>query len=125
VFLYYLIEYNLKKSQLEGQLTFLLGQLNFPLQTGRASVFEMLQSLVNSLSPAKLTAHAGLIYVSAAASLVNDESPECRQFTAVLLRTILQKLDVNNREQLFGATLLWLKDKKVRFYDKTRTGTLF
>jgi U3 small nucleolar RNA-associated protein 20 len=60
-----------------------------------------------------LTAHSGLLFITLGAQLVNDDSPECRKMVAHCLKSMLERLEINARSQLFDILLVWLKDKKV------------
>lgn len=115
VYLFYLLEYPLGK-QIEHQLTFLVSQLSFELQPGRISTLETLQGLINAMPVQNLSNHAGLLFVAVAARLINDDSPECRKIAANFIKSLLHKIGHNGQEELFGATLLWFKDKKVSYW---------
>lgn len=60
-----------------------------------------------------LTTHSGLLFITLGAQLVNDDSPECRKMVAHCLKTMLERLHRDARNQLFDVVIAWLKDKKV------------
>lgn len=97
----------------EAQLTFLLSQLNFDLQTGRLSALDTLGALVNAMPLDRLSTLAGLIFIPTSAVLVNDDDPLCRQVAAKTLRSLLQRLDQRGRESMLAIVVAWFKDGKV------------
>jgi U3 small nucleolar RNA-associated protein 20 len=99
--------------QYEHQLTFLLSQLNFELQTGRLSALDTLHVLVNTMHVDRLASLSSLIFISTSASLVNDDDPICRQVAAKVLKSMLQRLNQKSKQQLFNIANAWLKDDKV------------
>jgi len=60
-----------------------------------------------------LATHSGLLFITLGAQLVNDDSPECRKMVAHCLKTMLERLHRDTRNQLFDVVVVWLKDKKV------------
>jgi len=62
-----------------------------------------------------LTTHSGLLFITLGAQLVNDDSPECKKMVAHCLKTMLERLHIDARSQLFDVVIVWLKDKKVCF----------
>jgi hypothetical protein len=63
-----------------------------------------------------LTVHAGLLFITLGAQLVNDDSPECRKMVAHCIKTMLERLETNACNQLFDIIIVWLKDRKVYIY---------
>jgi hypothetical protein len=61
-----------------------------------------------------LTSHSGLLFITLGAQLVNDDSSECRKMVAHCLKTMLERLDQNARNQLFDIVIVWMKDNKVQ-----------
>ncbi|XP_059468867.1 small subunit processome component 20 homolog [Neocloeon triangulifer] len=112
VFLFYMSEYQSGK-HFENQLTFMLSQLNFELQTGRMSALDTLSALINNMPHQRLSSVCSLIFISMSASLINDEDPECRQLAAKILKSMLQRLEPKSRELLFSIVVAWLQDKKM------------
>lgn len=62
----------------------------------------------------KLKEHSGLLFVTIAVRLVNDDVPECRQKAAQIITSLLQRVDKNEKNNLFDIVLLWMKDKQVQ-----------
>ena len=57
--------------------------------------------------------HASIFFISLAPLLVNEESVKCRKMAALTLKSMLSRLPIAERKELFQLCLLWLQDKKV------------
>ncbi|XP_038044935.1 small subunit processome component 20 homolog [Patiria miniata] len=120
VVLNFLLDYPLG-NKLKRHLEFYVRQLNFDLETGRESSLEMLATIFSSfpqiyilvlLIQKTLETYAGMFFIPMATRLVNDESAKCRKITALAIRSLLQKLWVEKRDELFTMATHWLHDDK-------------
>ncbi|XP_011668785.1 small subunit processome component 20 homolog [Strongylocentrotus purpuratus] len=107
----FLLDYPLGK-KLKRHLEFYVKQLSFSVESGRESALEMLATIYSSFPQKLLVEHAGLFYIPMATRLVNDDSANCRKLTALALITLLDKLSLEKRDELFSITLHWLQDTK-------------
>ncbi|XP_071486924.1 small subunit processome component 20 homolog [Diadema antillarum] len=107
----FLLDYPLGK-KLKRHLEFYVKQLSFSIETGRESALEMLATIYSTFPQKLLMEHAGLFFIPMATRLVNDDSAKCRKLTALALVTLLKKLTLEKRDDLFAVTLQWLKDAK-------------
>ncbi|XP_013387842.1 small subunit processome component 20 homolog [Lingula anatina] len=112
VVLQFMLDYPLGK-QLKKHLEFYVTNLQFELESGRESALEMLATIFSSFPQNILTEHAGFFFVPMAASLVNDESAQCRKLTALAIKSLLSKLHSDQRDELLNITMLWFQDEKV------------
>ncbi|XP_023930047.1 small subunit processome component 20 homolog [Lingula anatina] len=113
VVLQFMLDYPLGK-QLKKHLEFYVTNLQFELESGRESALEMLATIFSSFPQNILTEHAGFFFVPMAASLVNDESAQCRKLTALAIKSLLSKLHSDQRDELLNIAMLWFQDEKVR-----------
>ncbi|XP_022111823.1 small subunit processome component 20 homolog [Acanthaster planci] len=111
VVLNFLLDYPLG-SQLEHYLQFFVIQLNFDLETGRESTLEMLATIFSSFPQKTLETYAGMFFIPMATRLINDDSAKCRKITALAIKSLLQKLRVDKRDELFTMARHWLQDDK-------------
>ena len=44
---------------------------------------------------------------------MNDDSAKCRKLTALAIKSLLGRIDNNDRTSLFSIVLKWLMDEKV------------
>lgn len=61
----------------------------------------------------KLEELSGVFLLTLGASLVNDDSSNCKKTISSLIKTMLGRLDKAHRDQLFDVLLVWFKGKKV------------
>ncbi|XP_070543166.1 small subunit processome component 20 homolog [Ptychodera flava] len=108
----FLLDYPLGK-KVQTYLDFYISQLVYEYEDGRKSALEILATIFTSFPQELLVEKAGLFYVPMATRLVNDESAECRKLIALALKTLLDKLTSDSRDNLFTITLLWLRDEQV------------
>lgn len=107
----YLIDYPLGK-KVEGFIEFFISNLNYELRTGRESAISILHSIIKRFPAKYLNRKAALMFVAFGSSIVNDESVECRQSVAECLETLLNRIDVNQRNELFAMVITLLNDNK-------------
>lgn len=107
----YLMEYPLGK-KIDGFIEFFISNLSYELRSGRESAINILHSIAKRFPPKYLNRKAALIFVSCGSRLINDESAECRQQIADCLETLLARIDVNQRDELFAIVLTLLNDDK-------------
>lgn len=107
----YLIEYPLGK-KIQGFIEFFISNLNYEVRSGRESAINILHSIAKRFPPKYLNRIAPLFFVSCGTSLINDESPECRQHIAECIETLLTKITVESRNELFEIVLTMLQDDK-------------
>ncbi|XP_078326712.1 small subunit processome component 20 homolog isoform X1 [Crassostrea virginica] len=110
--LQYILEYPLGKL-LNKHLEYYITQLSYEMEMGRESALEMLATIFSSFPQKILNDNAGMFYVPMSASLVNDESTKCRKLTALAIKSLLQKIDHNSRNELFNITQKWFTDDKI------------
>ncbi|XP_064596875.1 small subunit processome component 20 homolog [Liolophura sinensis] len=111
--LQYLIDYPLG-NKLQKHLEFFVTQLEYEMESGRESTLEMLATIFSSFPQNVLIKFSGLFFFPMATSLANDESAKCKKLTALALKSLLEKIDLNTRNELFAVTLKWFRDNKVR-----------
>lgn len=107
----YLMDYPLGK-KLDGFIEFFISNLNYDLQSGRESAISILHSITKRFPPKDLNRKAALMFVTCGSRLINDESAECRQGVAECLETLLTRIEVNQRDELFAIVLTLLNDEK-------------
>lgn len=107
----YLMDYPLGK-KVEGFIEFFISNLNYELRSGRESAINILHSIVKRFPAKYLNRKSALIFVACGSRIVNDDSAECRANVAECLETLISRIDVNQREELFNIILTLLNDDK-------------
>lgn len=109
----YLMDYSLKKERVQGFVDFFLSNLEYEMQFGRESAINILHSIVKRFPPAFLNRKGkfDFLFVKFGTQLVNDESPECRQQIAECIETLIQRIDPNVRDELFGIVITYLENE--------------
>ncbi|KAF8770179.1 Small subunit processome component 20 like protein [Argiope bruennichi] len=107
----YMLDYPLGK-HLEKSITFFISQLEYPMEHGRVSALEMINSMLNSFPENVLKRHSALFLIPLSARLVNDV-PECRKMVAQCIKTLLTKIQHDGRSSIFSVPFAWLQAKKV------------
>lgn len=107
VYVYYVTHYPMKKTVWMKHLQFVLAQLSFEFESGRISALEMLGSLLEAFTKGMIKASSTIIFVPLSAMLVNEESVKCKKLCAYILKLLLAKLEVEDKDQLFDLVLQW------------------
>lgn len=77
------------EKRLEAHLQFLLTNLAYEHETGRAAAIATLAAAVEKFPPPVLAARAELLFVPLVARLVNDASPQCAPCARAFLVPLL------------------------------------
>ncbi|XP_031621023.1 small subunit processome component 20 homolog [Contarinia nasturtii] len=107
----YLMDYPLGK-KVEGFIEFFISNLNYELQSGRESAISILHSIVKRFPAKYLNRKSALMFVACGSRIVNDESAKCRENIAECVETLISRIDVNQRNELFAIIITLLNDQK-------------
>ena len=111
--LYYqfICRYPQSKSRSSKQLTFLVKNLDYKHVEGRQSVMEVIHLLINkatkndNISSGDL---AGIFLTPLALVLVNDDSSDCRRMSGLLIKSLYETADSENRQKMLNQLHNWL-----------------
>lgn len=109
-YLQYVLDYPMKK-RMRTAVGFFVAQLNYGIESGRASALEMLNAYSAHFPPTTLEHYAGTLFVAMAARLVNDVAPNMRRLSSAGIKSLLVKLNNNSRSSLFAIVISWMKSK--------------
>lgn len=99
--------------KLQKILDFYIVNLNYKEQSGRESVIEILRSFFTRFQESLLNKHATYFFVPLATQLINDESPTCREMVAMVIKTLLKRVDTSNTNDIVAIIETWVKDEKL------------
>lgn len=88
-YIQFLTNYPHSAKSIKKELKFLAGNLSYPSPTGRISVMEVIHELVTKVNEATIEESYPTFFVALVLVLVNDESKECREAAAMLIREIM------------------------------------
>nr|XP_039257179.1 small subunit processome component 20 homolog [Styela clava] len=118
VYMFYIGHYPLTKTKLINNLEFVLAQLSFDFESGRLSALELLASIINLYFKTMIKYNPGIVFIPVSIMLVNDESVKCRKLAAHILKLLLTKLEVEERDQLFSLLVQWFNDSEHRLHQQ-------
>ena len=108
VLLQFLLEYPQGKNRLKKQMTSLAKNLSYVYESGRASVLELLNALVNKLEMGLVYEYSDLLFVSLVIVIANDDSTKCREAAAELIKSLYTRLDEPRRKTLLSHLHTWI-----------------
>ncbi|EST09315.1 Down-regulated-in-metastasis protein [Kalmanozyma brasiliensis GHG001] len=91
-YLQFLLDYPQGKQRLRNQIGFLAKNLAYEHESGRLSVLEITDAILNKFGDELLQEYAEMLFVALAMMLANDSSSKCREKAAVLIRTLLRAM---------------------------------
>lgn len=103
----YLMDYPLGK-KIQGFIEFFLTNMSYEMHKGRESAINILHSIAKRFPPKYLNRHCEPMFVTFGLRLIHDDSAECREQIAECLETLLARIDVNKREELFAIVMTLL-----------------
>ncbi|XP_066524697.1 small subunit processome component 20 homolog [Hoplias malabaricus] len=112
IYLKYLMDYPLGK-KLRNHFDFIVAQLTYEYDTGRQSALEMLAFIFQTFPQTLLLEHCGLFFVPLSLAMVNDDSARCKKMASLAIKSLLDKLDVKQRNSMFTLVNSWLKGEKM------------
>jgi U3 small nucleolar RNA-associated protein 20 len=116
--LQYILDYSLTEKKLDKFLEFYIVQLNYEYENGRESALEMLATIFNTFPSHQLNHYAALFFIPLAIQLHNDESAKCKKLAYLALKSLVEKVSLEKRDELFQITEALLKDSEKPLYKR-------
>ncbi|KAJ1578334.1 hypothetical protein NDA11_003681 [Ustilago hordei] len=91
-YLQFLLDYPQGKQRLRNQIGFLAKNMAYEHESGRLSVLEITDAILNKFGDELLQEYAEMLFVALAMVLANDSSSKCREKSASLIRTLLKAM---------------------------------
>ncbi|KAI9295650.1 hypothetical protein K502DRAFT_364846 [Neoconidiobolus thromboides FSU 785] len=107
VYLQFLMDYPQGSQRLDSQIQFLISNLSYEFETGRESIMELFNALFIRISPKLLNDYSETIFLALIMVLINDDSIKCREMAAVLIKTLITKLDNNLLNKISQLVIKW------------------
>ena len=108
VLLQFLLEYPQGKNRLKNQMTSLAKNLSYIYESGRTSVLELLNALVNKFEVGLVYEYSDLLFVALVMVIANDGSMKCREMAAELIKRLYLRLDESRRKTLLSHLHTWI-----------------
>ncbi|SEI35240.1 YALIA101S06e05292g1_1 [Yarrowia lipolytica] len=102
----FLTTYPQSRDRLNAEFQFLIHNLDYPFDSGRQSVLEMIHRLLTEVSDALLKQTITSFFVALTLVLYNDDSSTCREMASTIIKILLQKSS-QGVEQKFVQDLIY------------------
>ncbi|KAG8958312.1 U3 snoRNP protein [Tulasnella sp. 419] len=112
VLLQFLLDYPQGKGRLKNQMSFLAKNLSYAFESGRKSVMELLGTVFSKFNPDLLKEYMDLFFMSLVMVLANDDSSRCREMAAELLKSLLERLEDDQRKTTMNHLHAWAIQEK-------------
>ncbi|KAI9847557.1 MAG: U3 snoRNP protein [Thelocarpon superellum] len=108
----FLMEYPQGTKRFAKQMAFLVKNLEYPYPDGRQSVLEVMHLLITKVGDGMIDDILGTIFVPCVMVLSNDESDECRDMAAALLRQCLERAPEERIRTFVALLRAWLDQEE-------------
>ncbi|KAI0753565.1 hypothetical protein C8Q80DRAFT_1342693 [Daedaleopsis nitida] len=105
--LQFLLDYPQGKGRLKNQMTFLVKNLSYVYENGRRSVMELLSAMIAKFETKLMQEYSDLLFVGLVMVIANDESAKCREMAAELIKSLLARLETNQRNVTMSHIHSW------------------
>ena len=105
--LQFLLDYPQGKGRLKNQMTFLVKNLSYVYESGRKSVMELLSAMIAKFETGLVQDYSDLLFVGLVMVIANDESAKCREMAAELIKGLLTRLEIKQRNVLMSHVHSW------------------
>ncbi|KAK5640555.1 hypothetical protein RI129_011366, partial [Pyrocoelia pectoralis] len=112
VFNHFIMNYPLKK-KVDSHIAFYVSQTKYPVQSGRESAIEMIQTFINNFPIPVLAQYSATFLVTLGAQMINDDVADCRKMIASCLTEMFKRLPKPDTDTLFDMMIIWLEDEKI------------
>lgn len=102
----FLTTYPQSRDRLNAEFQFLIQNLDYPFDSGRQSVLEMIHRLLTEVSDSLLKQTVTSFFVALTLVLYNDDSSTCREMASSIIKILLQKSSAGV-EQKFVEDLIY------------------
>lgn len=106
--LQFLLDYPLGPKRLAQHLSFLTANLAYEHESGRMAVLDTLGAVIHKFPSSVIQAHRELLMLPLLTRLVNDVSAKARALAGGVLRSLLQGLEQEHRDQFAEFCATWL-----------------
>lgn len=110
IYFMFLMDYPHGKSRIQTQMAFIIKNMEYPHESGRESVMELLHHIVTKFGEDTLMEFAEPMLFAIVLRLVNDESSKCREMSAELLKALLKRCDETRLATVFKLLNTWIAD---------------
>jgi U3 small nucleolar RNA-associated protein 20 len=114
VFIQFLVDYPHGHIRLRKIVTYLISNLEYEFESGRNSVLELLFLGISKFSNEVFSEYAEFIFLGLVMVLANDQSPKCKEMSAVLIKMLLQRLEVTRMDKPLLLIQKWYQSPKLR-----------
>ena len=96
---------------MKNQMSFLVKNLSYVYESGRLSVMELLNAVIQKFNDDLLDENADLLFVGLVMVLANDESAKCREKAAGLIKALLGRIGEQQKSSLMKHVHAWAEQK--------------
>jgi U3 small nucleolar RNA-associated protein 20 len=107
VLLQFLLDYPQGKGRLRNQMNFLAKNLSYEYESGRKSVLELLGAVLAKFEAGLVREYVDLVFVALVMVIANDDSTQCREMAAQLIKTLFSRLDDERRRVILSHLHSW------------------
>lgn len=117
VFYTFIMEYDQSRGRLEKEFKLLIDNLNYPAESGRKSVMELISLIIAKCDKPLLDKLNASLFLALARDSVTDNSPSCREISCTILSSMFSRMDKLQCNMSFieERTTTWMKETKNDF----------
>ena len=112
VYYHFLMHYPQGKTRWSKQLSFLVKNMSYEHEDGRRSVLEAIHLLISKVGESMIQDIVSAVFVPVLMVVANDDSAECREMGAALLKELFQRSDEGQIQSFVSLLRKWLNQSE-------------
>lgn len=107
IYLQFLLDYPQGKGRLTNAMELLVKNIAYEHESGRESVLELLNAIVNKIGAELLGKHADLLFMGLVMAVANETSTRCKEMVIEVLKALFRRIEQTKANEFLEMLFAW------------------